>query len=322
MKNNEIILIKNIIPENIKTEICNNGKTVEEYFFIGKESIRNILINLSKYLINSCKKTDNIFTYIEIRENILVKEIDFLLYKFVLFNENYLKFEIKQYYRDWINMIIIKNNSLKYDIDKEDEFKTLYLKLKNLVIHGNFIKEEFEDCIEKCSILASEIHWKYLPIFDKNLIKKIGFLPEENVVLFYKNYYPIEELYNEITRNKIEFNKMNGDYNLNYPLDFKIYSSKENSYIKYTIFRTMYGWKINNIESLKDGKSIVKLLSDKDIFLPEEGIYFAFNKIWNLADDGLLTLDELKTKIQDIAIWISDVEKIIRNKKPKWCDVF
>ena len=30
MKNNEIILIKNIIPENIKTEICNNGKTVEE----------------------------------------------------------------------------------------------------------------------------------------------------------------------------------------------------------------------------------------------------------------------------------------------------
>lgn len=298
-------------------------KIIKEYFDINKERKRNLLINLTKYLIKNNKKIDSILTYKEIRENILIKEFDFLVYKDFLFNENYLKFEIKQYYRDWINMIIVKRNSLKYYIDKEDEFKILYLKLKNLLVPGNYNNKLFNEYIKKCSKLAYEIHWKHLPILSEKIIKDIGYLPEDNVESFYENYHSLKELYDCIIGNNVEFKKLNGDNTLNQPLDFDIYSSKNNSYTKYTIFRTIYGWKINDIESFKNGKNILKYLKNNNIFsLPEEGICFAFEKIWNLADNGYLSLEELKNKIQDIAIWISDVEKIIKNKKPKWCDEF
>lgn len=298
-------------------------KIIKEYFDINKERKRNLLINLTKYLIKNNKKIDSILTYKEIRENILIKEFDFLVYKDFLFNENYLKFEIKQYYRDWINMIIVKRNSLKYYIDKEDEFKILYLKLKNLLVPGNYNNKLFNEYIKKCSKLAYEIHWKHLPILSEKIIKNIGYLPEDNVESFYENYHSLKELYDCIIGNNVEFKKLNGDNTLNQPLDFDIYSSKNNSYTKYIIFRTIYGWKINNIESFKNGKNILKYLKNNNIFSPpEEGICFSFEKIWDLADNGYLSLEELKNKIQDIAIWISDVEKIIKNKKPKWCDEF
>ena len=73
--------LKMVIPEDIIRRIIDSGVTFEKYFDISKEKERNIMINLTKYLIKNNKYADYEFSYDEIRSHILIKDIDYIVYK-------------------------------------------------------------------------------------------------------------------------------------------------------------------------------------------------------------------------------------------------
>lgn len=107
-------------------------------------------------------------------------------------------------------------------------------------------------------------------------------------------------------------------------MDFKVYSTRWNSYDTYIIRKTNYGWEIvdNNLRtfhSLKNGVGgLFDILNNDKIYFPKEWIMEALEKLWDLADNGMVDLEELKNRISSLAIWISDIERNIRIKQPKW----
>lgn len=316
--------LEKIIPENVMKKMLKFDISLEEYFHITKEKERNILINLIKYLKDTNKNIEHIFTEKEIRENILLKEIDYLIYKDFFFGSDILKIvndkkiKIEEYLEK------VKKNK---EIDIEEQLKEVYFDLKNMLDEGKYEYIKFHSLMEKGIKLAERLHWKYLPIYNEQTMENRGCLPEENIEEYYNHYHTIEDLYEEIIGKGIKFNSLNGDKNLNKEIDFKIYTVRWNSYDTYRITRTIYGWIVNNIsipsETLKDGNGgLFDNLEHDSVFYPKKGVAFAMEKTWELADNGQLSLEELKERLQEIAIWISDVERNMRVKQPKWCNYY
>ena len=174
---------------------------------------------------------------------------------------------------------------------------------------------------------ASEIHWKYLPIYDIQMMKNRGCLPEDDIDKYYSHYHAIEDLYKEIIGEGINFKIMSGNSTLEKEIDFKIYTSRWNGYDLYKISRSIYGWEIifmnTKEETLKNGiGGLFESLDHDNIFFPKEGVSYALEITWELAEEGKISLIELEERLQDIAEWISDVERHMRVKQPKWCNYY
>lgn len=68
---------------------------------------------------------------------------------------------------------------------------------------------------------------------------------------------------------------------------------------------------------LGEGTLIANLDHDS-IFFPKEGVKYALSKLWEQAEDGELTLSELQERLQQVADWISIVEKAVGEGQPDW----
>lgn len=63
----------------------------------------------------------------------------------------------------------------------------------------------------------------------------------------------------------------------------------------------------------------ILLISTNDsIFYPVEGVKYALIELWNQAEEGELTFEELQIRMQQIADWISTVEKAVGEGQPEW----
>lgn len=317
------IIKKNKIDDLFKNNILNKDIPIEAYFKVSKERERNILINLINYLKKMNKNIEERFTEEQIKKNILLKEIDQLVYKDEFFTKyNSIKKNKQTKIKEYLN-----NFNKNKDFNEEDKFKNIYLELKNMLENGEYNSEKFSSLIHSGIELAKKLHWKYLPIFDEQIMKNRGCLPEDNIDEYYNHYHTIEDLYEEIIDKGIKFNLLNGDETLNKEVDFKVYTVRWSGYDTYKITRTVYGWKVNNIlissETLKDGTGgLFNNLKHDSVFFPKDGVAYAMEKIWELADNGELNLNELEEKLQEIADWISDVERNMRVKQPKWCNYY
>ena len=58
-------------------------------------------------------------------------------------------------------------------------------------------------------------------------------------------------------------------------------------------------------------------LEHDSVFYPKDGVQYALEKLWEDADEGEIDFEELKKRVQQIADWISAVEKSI-NAQPEW----
>ena len=84
----------------------------------------------------------------------------------------------------------------------------------------------------------------------------------------------------------------------------------------------MNGWYCKYIairgECKKNGEGGLFMNLDHDsVFYPKEGVAYAMEKLWEDADDEVIDFDELAKRIQQIADWISAVEKSM-GEQPEW----
>lgn len=302
-----------------------DGRTLEEYFNITNGKKRNLLVNLVKYIMakESNQELENIiFLEEEIEKKILFKELDRKLYLYEFFekdsNDYKLKGLIIRDLKEWI-----KKNKENKDCSLKENLKNIYLELESMLTSGNMNYDRFNDLINQGINLAQELHWKYLPIYDEQMIENRRYLPED-IENYYNHYHAIEDLYEYIFDiNKIELKDRNGDETLNKELNFKVYTARWNGYDSYRIERTIYGWSVDHSPSTKEGEgSLFDTLNHDSVFYPRKGVSFALEKLWKLADDREIDLQELKYKLQEIADWISDVERNLRKKQPDWCNYY
>lgn len=55
------------------------------------------------------------------------------------------------------------------------------------------------------------------------------------------------------------------------------------------------------------------------IFYPEEGVKHALKILWKMADSQEMSTEQLQKKLQEIAYWISNIEKTTKKFQPEWC---
>jgi len=118
-----------------------------------------------------------------------------------------------------------------------------------------------------------------------------------------------------------------GDETLDREMIFSVYSRRWGHNDTYRIKRTVDGWNIEHIAiggaCKKDGtRALYQNLNQNYIFYPEDAIKYAMTELWEQADEGLLTLDELQSKLQQIADWINMVEKAVGEGQPDWVNYY
>ncbi|WP_339171294.1 hypothetical protein NSQ55_03640 [Paenibacillus sp. FSL H7-0943] len=170
------------------------------------------------------------------------------------------------------------------------------------------------------------LHWGMLPILSKWLMINSGRLPENNIIDFYDHYDMLTALLNEI-RGGGEMMETKGDDTLNKKMNFSVYNRRWGHPDVYRIERTVDGWLVNHIaingKCAKDGEGALMMnLHHDSIFFPEDGVKHALSNLWDDAEDGNLSLEELQVKLQQIADWISIVEKTVGENQPDWVNYY
>lgn len=113
-----------------------------------------------------------------------------------------------------------------------------------------------------------------------------------------------------------------GDSTLNRDISFAVFSRRWGHEDHYIIRRTQDGWYCGflaiNGECQKSGEGALwNNLNHDSIFFSQEGIGFAMLKLWDEANRGILSFEMLSERLQQVADWISVIEKSVY-AQPGW----
>ena len=119
-----------------------------------------------------------------------------------------------------------------------------------------------------------------------------------------------------------ELSRVEGNKTLNKEMKFYVYTRRWGHEDCYRIKRTDTGWycEFMAIDSNcgKDGKGALQNNLNHDcIFYPKEGIEYAMLKLWDEANQGVLDVELLSERLQQVAEWISISEKSVY-AQPDW----
>lgn len=186
----------------------------------------------------------------------------------------------------------------------------------------NFDYQELKNIYQRLQNIIPILHWGLLPILNKYLMINSGIIPEDNLIQFYDHYDMLCAILNEIQGNG-EVMTIKGDETLNQELSFFVYTRRWGHNDCYRIQRTVDGWHIGHIaingDCDKEGSNaLFANLSHDSVFYPEDGVKYAMSNLWEDAEDGKLTLPELQKRLQQIADWISTVERAVGEGQPQW----
>lgn len=186
----------------------------------------------------------------------------------------------------------------------------------------NFDYQELKNIYQRLQNIIPILHWGLLPILNKYLMINSGIMPEDNLIQFYDHYDMLCAILNEIQGNG-EVMTTKGDETLNQELSFFVYTRRWGHNDCYRIQRTVDGWHIGHIaingDCDKEGSNaLFANLSHDSVFYPEDGVKYAMSNLWEDAEDGKLTLPELQKRLQQIADWISTVERAVGEGQPQW----
>jgi hypothetical protein len=173
----------------------------------------------------------------------------------------------------------------------------------------------------------STLHWGTLPEYNEQIMINRGLLPETSLNEYYNHYHTLEDLYEVLMGILKPDNSFKGDINLNNKLSFRVFSRRWGHEDNYTIERRVDGWYVGHISingiSNKDGTGpLLMNLRHDSIQFPEDGVKYALETLWDMADETEMLVVELQNKLQEIADWISAVEKVVGNYQPEWCNYY
>ena len=286
---------------------------------------RNLKINIAKQLALEDIPTDRTFERQELKDLFSFKESDVLFITPNLFNISGDAYVMNSGCAEFVGKVIQSNKSVKdYLSEAEADFIRLYGTFHDEVerdMHRTYAGEKYEKLFKKMIEIIPIIHWGRLPIFNKYLLFNREKDPEMEMIEFYAHPDCLNALLNEV-KNKGLVLSNKSDETLDREMLFTVYTRRWGHEDRYTIERTVDGWFCRYMsmqgECKKNGEGgLFMNLEHDSVFYPKDGVQYALEKLWEDADEGEIDFEELKKRVQQIADWISAVEKSI-NAQPEW----
>lgn len=295
-----------------------------EYLKINAYRLRNLKIKLFHYLKNNDKHT---FTLKELQNSLYFKISDIIFYGDRLFEKNEDEFTIKNEIINALDDYKSKQENISNNVEKlEEDFKLDYIYLnKNL---SNLERlNDWQEKIEKMRNSAVKLHWKYMPIYEEYMLENRDINPEMDPDGYYNHYHSLEDLYREIIGEGLDWKSTEGDCNLDKELIFEVFTTRWGHKDRYRMQRKIYGWYVDHISingsSQKDGKgALFSNFRQDGVFYPEDGVKHALETLWNDADSSEMSVEELQERLQEVADWVSEVEKITTGEQPSWVNYY
>lgn len=296
-----------------------------------KSRKRNLLIKLTNLCNREKTLLKSSFTIQDINNNLYFRKSDIANYLNDFFVKEGDKYSINQETSEKITKYINKHDCVKGKYESSSErykkkFECFRKKYTENINTFNF-QDEYPRLYSKIEEDLEVLHWYILPEYSEQMLINSRMIPEEDIKEYYNNYHALEDLYEASIGKGISIESLKGDLNLDKELKFKVFSRRWGHDDIYTVERRTDGWYASHIAesgtSEKDGTgALLKNLKHDLISFPEEGIKYALNQLWNMADEREMSVDELQIKLQEIADWISEVEKTVGEYQPSWVNYY
>ena len=286
---------------------------------------RNIKINIAKQLIANEIVDKREFSRQNLKELFSFKESDILYIAPNLFSIREDDYIMTSEFSEFVYKVVQSNKVVQDSLlEAEAEFIKLYGSFRDEIeknMFNTYNGEKYRKMFDGLKTIIPIIHWGRLPIFNKYLIYNREKDPELEMIEFYDHPDCLNDLLNEIKNQGIVLSNKSDD-TLNKNIKFKVYTRRWGHEDVYSIKRTVKGWYCGFIsthgECKKNGEGgLFNNLDHDSIFYPKEAVAYAMEKLWEDADDGVIDFDELAKRVQQVADWISEVEKSI-NAQPEW----
>lgn len=309
---------------NYEYDVDEEYEVIEERKW-NKVRERNIKINIAKQLIKKEIVEKRTFTQQELKDLFSFKESDILYVApniFELHGEQYI---MTSAFAAFIDKVIRSNKAVKDSLlAAEAEYIRLYgsfCAAAEKDMYRAYVGDKYQKMFERLNEIIPIIHWGRLPLFNKYLIYNREKDPEFEMMEFYEHPDCLNALLNEVKNQGIILSNKS-DNTLNKKFSFRVYTRRWGHEDTYSIKRTVNGWYCGHIairgECKKNGEGGLFMNLDHDsIFYPKDGVSYAMEKLWEDADDGIIDFNELANRMQQIADWISAVEKSI-SAQPEW----
>jgi hypothetical protein len=297
---------------------------IKDYLKISKSRLRNLKVKLFNYRKNY--ELDS-FTFEELQKSLYFKISDIIFYADSLFEKNEDEFKIKDEILTEINKYKRKQEDLSDNIEKmEENFKSDYRYLNKNLSNLDRVND-WEEKVEKMKTLAIELHWKYMPIYEEYMLENRDIIPEDEPEKYYNHYHSLEDLYRAMIGKGLDWKSAEGDCNLDKELIFEVFTSRWGHKDRYRMQRTIYGWYVTHISingsSQKDGTgALFSNFRQDGVFYPVDGVKHALETLWNDADSSEMSVEELQDRLQEVADWVSEVEKVTTNEQPSWVNYY
>lgn len=289
--------------------------------------IRNLIFKILKYAKENNEAIDFLnsnYDEEKLKRDFYFTESDMKNHVNELFQKRDNKYCINEKCKDKINEYF--QNYLRLRAIDLEELKGKYIECfqqaKSLMYQEEGGNEGYREKQEGCIEIIKKLHWIVMPQYNEQMIINRECLPED-IEEYYNHYHAIEDMYLEVTGKGVDWKSKKGDENLNKKLKFKVYSERWGNYDVYTIERTINGWNAyflaqHNKGVSKDGSdSIIPILEHDSIDYPKE-LKYCLELLWDSADSDEMTIDELQDKIDELAKWVSEVEKVTKDFQPSW----
>lgn len=291
---------------------------------------RNLRISIVKGILFKDWRKREIFSEEDLKHIFRFKAGDLAYYVNDFFEQSGGKYMLAGQEKQYIFKILSAHNKAVKYLDDADakfvvEFGSFHAEYDNSN-HMNFSFARYQKAKEEVKDLLPILHWGHLPIFNKHLLFNRGINPEENISDFYNHYDCLKAMLNEI-RGKGETMQIESDETLGKELMFDVYTRRWGHLDRYHMKRTIDGWEClymspeGKCEKNGEGSLFNNLFHDS-VFFPEEGVKYAMKELWEAADEGEIGLEELQRRLQQIADWISHVEKAVGEKQPEWVNYY
>ena len=288
---------------------------------------RNLRISILKSIAQQGNKLDQTYTVDAIIDQFKFRQRDIKYHMTCFFQEG----ESQQYnfcpeMRKFLEKAL---SAHRQAIPSLEDAKIIFLKefgrfhdWCNVDMIRNFDYQKLQNIYQRLQNVIPILHWGLLPILNKYLMINSGIIPEDNVIQFYDHYDMLCAMLSE-TRGEGKTMTTKGDETLNQELPFSVYTRRWGHNDCYRIKRTVDGWHIGHIAISGDcdkagTNALFANLNHDSVFYPEDGVKYAMSNLWEDAEDGKLTLSELQERLQQIADWISTVERAVGEGQPQW----
>lgn len=292
--------------------------------------IRNLRISIARGLKAEEWNSERAFFESELKQVFRFKASDLAYYADVFFHRSEEVYTLLDKEKKYIDKIIHANRMAMTFLEDADakfvaEFGSFHDEYEN-DSYGNFSHSRYQKIEESVAELLPVLHWGHLPIFNKYLLFNRGINPEQKIAEFYDHYDCLKAMLDEI-RGKGQSMQIKGDETLEKDLTFEVYTRRWGHTDRYRMKRTIDGWNCSHIaiggkcEKNGEGALFANLHHDS-VFFPEDAVKYGMEELWEAADEGEIDVEELQRRLQQVADWISHVEKAAGVWQPEWVNYY